>query len=120
MANDPSPFDTVGYLYRRNIATARGIRILVALRRYKDTNGRWPARLEEIQTCLPEETLMDPFNKGSFVYRLMPDRFRLYSRGRNNVDEEGTWDPDNGPDDWPIWPPRDRSPNPKPPDANGV
>jgi hypothetical protein len=115
-----SRFDDAGYLYRRNIATARGIRILVALRRYKDTNGRWPARLQEIQACLPEEALTDPRNKGSFVYRLTPDGFRLYSRGQNNVDEEGTWDPDNGPDDWPIWPPRDRRPNPKLPDANSV
>jgi hypothetical protein len=120
LADDQSRFDTVGDLYRRNIATARGIRILVALRRYKDTNGRWPARLQEIQTRLPEEALTDPCNKGSFVYRLTPDGFRLYSRGQNNVDEEGTWDPDNGPDDWPIWPPRGRSPEMKQKDADSV
>jgi hypothetical protein len=102
----PSQFDDAGRLYRQNTATARGIRILVALRRVRNTTGRWPAGLDEIGASLPEEILTDPLNQSSFVYKPAADMFRLYSRGPNNMDEGGKWDPDAGSDDWPIWPPR--------------
>ena len=107
-------------LHFRGIATARGIRILVALKRYKNATGRWPASLNEIRSSLPAEVLIDPFNGGAFVYQPTADTFRLYSRGKNNIDENGKWDPDAGPDDWPIWPPRRGNPEPEPQDANGV
>jgi hypothetical protein len=92
--------------YRRCISIARGVQILIALRRCRNATGRWPASLDEIGSSLPEEILTDPLNKGAFVYQPAADTFRLYSRGPNNIDEDGKWDPDAGPDDWPIWPPR--------------
>jgi len=91
--------------YFRSIATARGIRILVALKRHRNVTGRWPETLDEIKPSLSNEILTDPFNKGPFVYRPASDGFRLYSRGRNSKDEGGKRDLDAGPDDWPIWPP---------------
>jgi hypothetical protein len=104
-----SRFDDAGYLYRRSIATARGIRILIALRRYKDGTNRWPESLDETKPSLSEEILTDPLNSGPFVYQPAGDTFRLYSRGRNNIDEDGEWQSEAA-DDWPIWPPRTRSP----------
>ena len=101
----PSPFDDAGYLYRRSIATAQGIRILVALRRYKNAMSHWPPSLGEVRAPLSEETLTDPINGGSFGYKPTADTFTLYSKGKNSIDEGGRWNPDDGRDDWPIWPP---------------
>jgi hypothetical protein len=106
MTNDSSQVDYVGHLYRGSVVAARGIRILVALRRFRNTTGRWPASLDEVEASLPEEILTDPFTQGPFTYKPAADTFRLYSRGPNNIDEDGKWDPDAGSDDWPIWPPR--------------
>jgi hypothetical protein len=113
-----SPYDDAGRNHQRNVATARGIRILVALRRFRDTTGRWPASLDEVEASLPGEILTDPFNKGPFMYKPAADTFRLYSRGPNTIDEDGKWDPDAGSDDWPIWPARDRMDEKEKKDAN--
>jgi len=115
----PDAAGVAGDLYRGHIATARGIRILVALRRYKNATGRWPASLDEIRASLPAEVLIDPLNGGAFVYQPAPDAFRLYSRGKNNIDENGDWQPE-GADDWPIWPPRGRNAEPEQENADGV
>lgn len=105
ITDDQSRFDTEGDLYRRSIATARGIRILVALRRYQNATGRWPAGLGEFRSALPVEVLTDPLNGGPFIYQPVAGTFRLYSRGKNNMDENGDWQSE-GADDWPIWPVR--------------
>jgi len=91
--------DNAGREYRHCIAGARGIRILVALKRYKNATGRWPASLDEIESTLPAEILTDPLSGGPFVYKPTPDSFRLYSRGPNKIDEDGAAD------DWLICPP---------------
>ena len=38
------------------------------------------------------------------MYERVADSFRLYSKGRNKVDEDGQWEI-KGPDDWCFWPP---------------
>ena len=50
------------------------------------------------------EIFVDPINNSSFVYKLTDDGFKLYSKGKNNIDENGEFKR-SGPDDWPIWPP---------------
>jgi len=104
-------------LYLRLLTDRRGMRILIALRRYKSKTGQWPQSLEEIKANLPSEILIDPSNNNSFVYRLTEEGFTLYSKGKNNIDEDGqynsTWDPNSyefkvKEDDWPIWPRRTR------------
>jgi len=105
-------------IYLRQLAYRRGSRILIALRRYKNTNGRWPQTLDGIKNLAPADILIDPINGGSFVYKLTEENFILYSKGKNNIDEGGihkvTFDP-NGlewlkteKDDWLIWPPKSR------------
>ena len=93
--------------YLRLLADRNGNRILIALRRYKNINGRWPESLDVIQSSLQAEIFVDPFNNGPFVYKLTSDSFKLYSKGKNNIDEN------DEPDDWPIWSPRDRKPKVK-------
>jgi hypothetical protein len=90
--------------YFEALARRRGARILVALKRFKNEFGRWPESLDEAESLAPAETFVDPINGGSFVYRLTDDNFTLYSRGRNNIDENGEWR--RGADDCLIWPRR--------------
>ncbi len=101
-------------IYLRTIAMRRGIRILVSLRRYKNEHGQWPETLDSIKNLVPEEILVDPINGGSFVYKLTEENFTLYSKGKNNIDENGQynsiWDPNSfvhriEEDDRLIWPP---------------
>ncbi len=111
--------ENIGRRYRQNIAAARGLRILVALRRYRDDAGHWPTSLAEISSPLSQTILTDPLNGGPFVYRQTEDAFELYSRGTNKNDETVRRRPDKG-DDWPIWPPRGSASQGKQADANGV
>jgi hypothetical protein len=88
--------------------------LTIALRRYKNKTGHWPDSLDEVKPLAAEEIFVDPMNGDSFVYKLTDENFRLYSKGKNNIDEDGqynsTWDPNSRQwkekeDDWPIWPP---------------
>ena len=104
-------FDRIREIYLRSLVTRRGHRILFALRRYKTKTGKWPESLDEIESSLSGEILTDPFNSDSFVYRLTGDGFKLYSRGENNIDEDGKygpWSDKNRTDDWIVWPPKGR------------
>ena len=91
-------------LYLRNIAEQRGARVIIALRRYKNKTGQWPQMLDDIKPIAPAEILVDPINGGSFVYKLTEENFTLYSKGKNNIDEDGNRDQESGADDWLIWP----------------
>ncbi len=94
--------------YLRIIAGQRGTFLLIGLRRYKNANGHWPQTLDDIEHLAPAEIFVDPFNNNSFVYKLTDDSFMLYSKGKNNIDEDGERDEQLGADDWLIWPPRSR------------
>jgi hypothetical protein len=96
-------------LYLRIAANRKGSLLLIGLRRYQNKHGRWPESLDDIKPLAPVEAFIDPINGGPFVYRLTDDNFTLYSRGRNNIDEngeyEGAWPtrPKRA-DDCLIWP----------------
>jgi hypothetical protein len=89
--------------YSKILALRRGSRLLIALKQYKNEYGTWPPSLDAIKSSVPPETLIDPQNNGSYVYRLTENGFRLYSTGPNGKDENGDYAP-NGPDDLSIWP----------------
>ena len=93
---------------RRQLWRRRGNRILIALRRYRNKNGRWPESLDDVKSLAPAEIFVDPINGGSFVYKLTEENFTLYSKGQNNIDEGGEYDNESGTDDWLIWPPVSR------------
>lgn len=112
-------------LHLKTIAEQRGCQIIIALRRYKDKNGDWPESLDDIKPDAPAEIFVDPTNSGEFVYKLTEENFTLYSRGKNNIDEDGhynsTWDPNScerkvEADDRPIWPPKNYKTEEKPAD----
>jgi len=99
----PSVPETIHEIYIRAITRRRGNKILIALRRYKNRNGKWPDKLEQIKDLVEPEVLIDPSNEGDFIYMLTNDSFTLYSKGFNKIDEGGNYNPG---DDSPIWPPR--------------
>jgi hypothetical protein len=104
--------DRTGELYLRVLSERRGLHILIALRRFKDRTGLWPESLDPIAFSLPSDALIDPSSDGPYVYKLTEHGFSLYSAGPNRIDEKGQ-NRSSGPDDWPIWPPRGRSPEPE-------
>lgn len=99
---DTAVINRVHEIYLRLLTSRRGNRILIALRRCKNKTGRWPQSLDQIKSSLSKEILTDPHNNGSFVYKLTDDGFKLYSKGPDNIDEDGRYK--QGADDRPIWP----------------
>jgi len=90
-------------VYLRLLSRRRGTRLLAGLKRYHDTNGRWPDSLDEIGTLVPEQALIDPLTEQTFVYRKEAgSQFVLYSKGPNKRDENGLRDAKA--DDYRIWP----------------
>ena len=106
---EPSSYDFARWesemheFYDRALAHRRATRIVVALRRYRHVEGRWPQMLDDVKALAPDEMFVDPLNAGDFVYQVTDENFRLYSKGRNNIDEGGRRE--SGANDWPIWPP---------------
>jgi len=95
-------FYSIHDTYLRTIAQQRGTLLTIALRRHKNKTGHWPESLDEVKSLAPEEIFVDPINGGSFIYKLTDENFTLYSKGKNNIDEEGRYKDEA--DDRPIWP----------------
>jgi hypothetical protein len=92
--------------YLRAITQQRGGRLIVALRRYKNKNGNWPERLDDVRSFASEEIFIDPVNGGSYVYKLTGGNFTLYSKGKNCIDDggrRGFWYEETGADDLMMW-----------------
>ena len=71
----------------REIAYARLLGCVAAIRLHKQRTGRYPDSLETLQLG---ELAIDPFTGAPFVYRVDPQRgFLLYSKGKNRVDDGG-------------------------------
>jgi hypothetical protein len=104
---DNSELSALHRCYMRLTARRRACRIFTGLRLYKNNIGVWPQKLEDVESLVPSEALIDPINGGPFVYKLTDDSFMLYSRGKNNIDEGGeyksNWPEKAEPDDWLIW-----------------
>ena len=99
-------------VYLKRLAQRRALRLLIAIKQYNVENGCWPKDLDAINSFVPPEAFIDPVNNSSFVYKPGDDSFVFYSKGKNNIDEDGKrdrWDEEKtGADDWLIWPSRSR------------
>lgn len=91
-------------IHTRSLSGRRGTEILITLRRFKNEAGHWPESLDEIKPMVAENTLIDPTNNSSYVYKLTNDCFVLYSKGENNIDEGGRYKAGTRADDRTIWP----------------
>ncbi|HUW18389.1 MAG TPA: hypothetical protein VMW16_03730 [Sedimentisphaerales bacterium] len=106
LSTDRKLLERARQIYLRILAERRAIHILAGLRRYKDAHGRWPQDLGVLRESVQQEILVDPINGGAFVYKLNENGFTLYSKGQNNIDEDGSRK--GVADDWLIWPVRGR------------
>ena len=92
-------------IYLKRLAQRRASRLLISLKQYYIENGRWPEDLDEIASLVPAEAFIDPLNNDFFVYKTTEDTFTLYSKGKNNIDENGLHLRNVGLDDLLFWPP---------------
>lgn len=100
---EKSEEEIIQLFYQRLLSVRRGTRLLVALRRYHNANGRWPDSLDEIRTFVPDQALIDPFTEQTLVYKKEADgQFVLYSKGPNGRDDNGVRG--GKADDYRIWP----------------
>lgn len=109
-------YTVFGWNYAEHMTVRRGTWLVLGLRRYRDAHGVWPDALESLSEYVPSEAFLDPMSGSGYVYASDGSSFRLYSKGRNRIDEGGR----HGyvrtlkkvEDDIWIWPP----PAPKPPE----
>jgi len=106
--------------YRNVLLYRRVFKITIALARYRNKRGHWPASLDEVRELAPAQSFIDPVNGDSLVYEtwrssIFDSTFKLYSKGKNGIDEGGRYsaaiDPNSlevivEEDDDLFWPPR--------------
>lgn len=92
-------------LYLRMRSDRQACLLLIALRRYRQTEGRWPAALDELDGSATEPLRIDPINGLPYVYRLTDEGFMFYSIGPNGVDDNGRHNYRIDEDDILFWPP---------------
>lgn len=61
----------------------------IAVLRYRATIGKYPATLEELVPQYLPSLPEDPYGNGPYRYQATDDSFRIYSLGRNRVDDHG-------------------------------
>jgi hypothetical protein len=66
----------------------RGVRLMAALELYRQRQGDYPARLEQLPD-VPAEDLQDPFSGNRLIYRREGGSYVLYSVGENGQDDGG-------------------------------
>jgi hypothetical protein len=105
---DKLMYTTFGGNYAKCVTQRRGTWLVLGLRKYKNSHGRWPQTLHMVSEYVPTEGFLDPISNDTFVYVLDGDGFKLYSKGKNGIDEGGRWGYvhalDNHLDDIAIWP----------------
>ncbi len=89
-------------IFRRAESIKRGTRVVVALMRYKNANGKWPDNLGQAAEFGPEDVFVDGYG-GPFVYKSGENSFVLYSKDKNGIDDGGERNEQTGLDDWVIW-----------------
>lgn len=75
--------NNINELYLKHITTARGIHILIALRRYKNENDHWPESLDSIKSAAPAEAFIDPVTSNPLQYENHGESFSLYGETAN-------------------------------------
>jgi len=85
----PIPVDP---FHGRILALSRMLVIDLALRSFREAEGRYPERLTALETILPEGIPLDPFTEAPFAYRREGNHaFHLYSLGPSGIDHGGIY-----------------------------
>jgi hypothetical protein len=87
----------------------------LAVERYRQKHGHWPASLEE-ELGLPKKMLADPFDGQPLRYRRLPDGVAIWSVGLDGKDDEGrlsnfgAWDSEGKDVGFRLWDVKERRP----------
>jgi hypothetical protein len=76
----------------RKHAQIRCLAVLLATERFRQANGRWPAKLEELTPRFLEAVPADPYDGKPLRYRKLTDGVVVYSVGEDRVDDGGVLD----------------------------
>jgi len=74
--------------------TMRVLITRLAIRRFEIDQGRLPGSLEELAPRYLPAVPRDPFSGGPLVYRRSAEGYRLYSLGKNRLDDGGSYPAD--------------------------
>jgi hypothetical protein len=75
--------------YLRHLADIRCSIVGLACERFRLANGRWPAKLEELQPKFIKELPNDPYNNQPLILKRMRDGIIIYAVGENGTDDGG-------------------------------
>jgi hypothetical protein len=81
-----------GQSFRDKVAGLRCLTTLLALERFRDEQGTWPARLEELIPKLIQAVPLDPHDGKPLRYKKLPDGVVVYSVGPDGIDDGGLID----------------------------
>lgn len=96
----------------RAIAAHRAAGLVLLLQRYRLSHGDWPENLSDLPIDGASDTVIDPFRRGQFAYKLGDHIPNLYSVAGDGVDDggrPGNWDYRSLPRrnaDFCFWPPK--------------
>ena len=76
-------FDGFHDIYLKRLTQRRGLKLLIAIKQYKNEHGAWPDSLEEIKTGIPAEAFIDPSTVKQLQYENHGQRFSLYGETVN-------------------------------------
>ena len=79
-------FPTIKGIYASMIARSRITSVGLAVLRYRQKHGKYPANLDAIDK---PDAIVDPFGGKQLRYLATPTGFKVYSVGRNLVDDGG-------------------------------
>lgn len=75
-----------------NDAMVQIVGLANAIRKYKETHGRYPAKIGELtRGFIPPGLLIDPFSRKNFIYKIEKEGFTIYSVGKNFKDDNGNF-----------------------------
>src|SRR6185369_14676771 len=111
--------DKLGEATWRKHAVVRSLATLIAVERYRQANGRWPDRLDELKPRYLKEVPLDPYDGKPLRYRRLGDGVIVYSVGPDGADDGGVLDRQNpqraGADlGWRLWDVKKRRQPPAP------
>jgi hypothetical protein len=80
----------VGQEFRGKVALLRCLAVLLALERYRQERGTWPANLEELTPKLLKAVPLDPYDGKPLRFKKLADGAVVYSVGPDCIDNGGT------------------------------
>lgn len=82
----------------RNIATDRAVDAGIACELYRREHGKLPLTLDALVPKYLPSIPIDPFTGNPMIYKVEDTGFKIYSLGKNKVDDGGKLDPKPGED----------------------